>query len=163
MGTPNDANIARMARGIANSYKFVFGYWAEVAKGMIISKSLLPVLSLQLTSLRSMYAHSNLDEGVMMTLAMARKFRAIGVQFGNDPESMDAKGQLQELYVLGDPYQISIGISRYAFGKKTATYILRDKAAKLVRIENYGLYVFALEKPELLHGRGSGWDTIRKV
>lgn len=160
MGTLNDAFIKGMNDAL-HSYKFVFGYRAEPAKGMIISKSLLPILTIR-NPTRVIAVGSNDDEAVMLMLAMARKFRAISVQFGIDEESIDALAELQDLQLLGDPIRISVGISRFSMGKKTATYILRDKAARMVRSEPYGVRVFALEKPELLHGQGSGWD-VRKI
>lgn len=160
MGTLNDAFIKGMNDAL-HSYRFVFGYRAEPAKGMIITKSLLPVLSIK-AGTRLLMAGSNDDEAVMILLVMARKFRWIAVQFGDDVESNDAKRELFDMRVLGDPFRISVGISRFSMGKKTATYILRDRAAKFIRAEDHGLHFFALEKPELLHGQGSGWD-VRKV
>lgn len=156
----------------ANSYKANFRFNAEVGKGLFVGDSFIPVSSYSTSSLtRPVFVDSTDDQSILLGLISARKFKHIHVNIQATDDTQSAILRLHELRFLEIPFLASLGVQRNVFGKRAELYILRDKAAKLVRTGNIGdgkspalgfTITLGLTSPELLHGVGDNFN-VKKV
>lgn len=148
---------------LATSYKASFGYRAELAKGVVMGENLLPIKILGQPEGNLVYMKSTMDQAILLQLLTARNRKRIKL-FVLQEEGTNFIGDLLSLQSAAVPFKATIGVSRWAFGKRTAVYILSDSKAQLivnpvphlVRNGTERIWVFHLTLPSALLVEGDG-------
>jgi hypothetical protein len=170
MGTIGDALIS--AAKTANTYEANFRFSAELAKGLAVGDSFLPVKEFAGGPMsKGVYLQDTEDQSILLAITAVRTYKFLRVILWNSSEGYEpAIAALQQLRLRNVPIFVSLGVQRNALGKRAELFILRDNAAKILDIEPFDDYGgwknhkvrLELSSPELLHGVGEGFN-VKKV
>jgi hypothetical protein len=158
-------------------YKGDFRFYFELAKGVTIAETFLPVVeyrthgawdSTVLSSPDGSYRSTDLDnEQIVLSLMRIRAAKKIVLWLQNTTDTQGAFEKMVTLSQMKATFLFSLGVSKYMDGSRSRLYVIRDAAASFIGgpvggpgTSKSGAYNVALNlpSPELVHTAGAGWD-----
>lgn len=143
-----------------------FRFSAQLAKGLSVGDGFLKVREFSGGPMsKFVYLNSTDDQSILLTITAARSYKYLHVRLFAYDQIQSAMSALQELRVRSVPIYTALGVTRFAFGKPTERYILRDRAAKILDLgyemglmSSVHIIRLELSSPELLHSVGEEFN-----
>ena len=155
----------------ATWYKGSFGYNAELATGVAMGENFLPIKMIGQPEGNLTYMEATRDQAVLLQLLSARNLKRVKL-FVEQEENLNFMVDLLNLQSAAIPFKATIGVSRWAFGKRVAVYILRDANAQLlmtpaphlVKTDSGRIWVFQISLPpaDIVEGNGD-FAKMKKI
>jgi hypothetical protein len=159
-----------LAKTIATSYKGFFRYYAKLAEGITVGDSLLPIKIILDTEGAATYMGATDDQAIMLRLLKARNVKRIRLAIDTKESGTEFVSDLYRLADAKVPFMVAIAVGRYAYGKRSALYVLRDSSAQLldgwppniIKDQNSAFVSLSLPSAHLEQGHGEGFN-LKKI